>query len=260
MSGLTGFTLYGIVTYWEIMHSRGCDLVTETAGEQGSDRLGGHTAERVAISTDDGVSLIVAEYESLRSEILKLIELQAQLVALTVIAFGGVLSVGFQAKKAVIVLIYPILSLILGLSWLNHAHAICRCAEYIRQRIEDRFVIAQRIEDRSVKFMGWESFVSGRRLPKAIIGYWGVRSIFMGSSALAIVAGTVIPKRGTAVWTFYYLAIGVTALTILVFVIWREPYLPKPGRGSGSASIAKGTEEGALPTGDRSIGEQEHSR
>jgi hypothetical protein len=169
--------------------------------------------DRLVITAGEGVSLIVAEYASIRAEILKLIELQAQLIALTVIAFGTVLSVGFQTNKAVIVMIYPLLALILGISWLNHAHAIHRCGDYIAHQIEPKV---------GVQLMGWESFVRVHPLPKAMIGYWGVRAIFIGSSALSVIAGTVIPKHGLTVWVFYCAAIGVTILTTLVFLIWRE--------------------------------------
>lgn len=198
----------------------------------------------------DSIPLVVAEYGSLRSEILQLIGLQSQLIALTVLAFGTVLSVGFQAGKAIIILIYPLLSLILGICWLNHAHAIYRCADYIAQRIEVRF---------GGKVMGWENFVRTQRLPKAAIGYWGVRSIFMGSSALSIVAGSIIPKHGLSAWAFYYLAIGVTILTVLIFLFWRERPPPSdPVPAASSSPVVLRPEQGALPGSHGGVSEQEH--
>ena len=201
------------------------------------------------MSDSDSIPLIVAEYGSLRAEILQLIGLQSQLIALTVLAFGTVLSVGFQADKAIIILIYPFLSLILGICWLNHAHAIYRCADYIAQRIEVKFG----------KVMGWENFVRTQHLPKAAIGYWGVRSIFMGSSVLSIVAGSIIPKHGPSAWTFYYLAIGVTILTVLIFLFWRERPPPSDRVPAASSSpVVLRSEQGALPIRHGSVSEQEH--
>ena len=191
------------------------------------------TAGELINAAREDLSLIIAEYKSLCSEILKLVELQAQLVALAVIAFGTVLSVGFQADKAVIVLVYPLLSLILGISWLNHAHAIHRCAGYIAHRIEQRV---------GMQVMGWESFVEVQPLPKAMIGYWGVRSIFMGSSTLSIIAGTVIPKHGLTPWAFYFLAIGVTILTILIFLLWSERTARNAIPTSGGSPVVLGPE------------------
>ncbi|MDQ3763138.1 MAG: hypothetical protein M3460_16280 [Actinomycetota bacterium] len=51
----------------------------------------------------------LAEYNNLRAEILKMIELQSQLINLTVIAFGAVVSVGFQARSPAIMALRPIL-------------------------------------------------------------------------------------------------------------------------------------------------------
>src|SRR4051794_12899968 len=82
--------------------------------------------------------LTLAEYSSLRAEILKLIELQSQFLAITVVAFGTIASVGFQAKNERMVLIQPVLALILGVLWMNNAHSICRCARYLR-KLEKRF-------------------------------------------------------------------------------------------------------------------------
>ncbi|WP_395992864.1 hypothetical protein [Actinomadura sp. 9N215] len=168
---------------------------------------------------------MVAEYESLRAEILKLIELQSQLVALTMIAFGTVVSVGFQSKNATIVFTYPIISLLLAVYWLNFAHTICRCAEYVSDRIEKRA---------GPEYMGWENYVRVRPLEKARLGYWGVRFIFMGSSVVAIVAGFSVGIHGLDDGVFSGVGIVMTVLTMALLATWREPALVQADRG-GSA-------------------------
>ncbi|MFI0405414.1 hypothetical protein [Actinomadura sp. 3N508] len=184
------------------------------------------TAE-LGLKPEEGVALMVAEYESLRAEILKLIELQSQLVALMMIAFGTVVSVGFQAKNATIIFTYPIISLLLAIYWLNYAHTTCRCAEYISTRIEKRA---------GPEYMGWENYVRVRPLEKARLGYWGVRFIFMGSSVLAIVAGFSVGIHGVAAQIFCGLGIVMTVLTMALLVTWREPALVQADRGEPAAS------------------------
>lgn len=181
----------------------------------------GATAE-LGLEPGEGVALMVAEYESLRAEILKLIELQSQLVALAMIAFGTVVSVGFQSKSATIIFTYPIISLLLAVYWLNFAHTTCRCAEYISERIEKRA---------GPRYMGWENYVRVRPLKKAKLGYWGVRFIFMGSSAVAIVAGFSVGIQGLDDGVFCGVGIVMTVLTMALLVSWREPALVQDGRG-----------------------------
>src|SRR2546421_407300 len=81
-------------------------------------------------------ALTVAEYASLRAEIIKLIELQSQLVSVAVLSVGALLGVAVQQRNAGLAFVYPVLALILGIAWLNHAHAIHRCARYLAQVLE----------------------------------------------------------------------------------------------------------------------------
>ncbi|MFF0372948.1 hypothetical protein [Actinoplanes missouriensis] len=158
-------------------------------------------------------SFAIAEYESLRTEILKLIEMQGQLIALTVVAFGTVLSVGFQAKNPAIVLVHPILALILGVSWMNHAHSVCRCAAYIREKEE---IVGDK------RRFGWETFVQANPFPKYRIGFWGVRAIFAISALIAVVASLgVRPPHGPVI-ALFVLACLVTAVLFWLSFTWKE--------------------------------------
>jgi hypothetical protein len=157
-------------------------------------------------------SLQVAEYESLRAEILKLIEMQGQLIALTVVAFGTVVSVGFEAKNPAIVLVHPILALILGVSWMNHAHSVCRCAAYIRR--------TERLAD-DPRF-AWETFVQNKRVPMHYVGFWGVRSIFAISALIAVVASLGVGAPRGPVIALFALSCLVTAVLFWLSLTWKE--------------------------------------
>lgn len=166
------------------------------------------------LSGESRVELIVAEYESLRCEILKLIEMQSQLVSLAVIALGTMLSFGLQTQNSALVFVYPFLSLILGISWLNHSHAISRCAAYLSQELEPRC---------GTGVLGWEQFVRRNPLRFGMLGYWGVRSVFMGSSFASLVAGSILFRGGTDEIIIGASSYFATALTTTIFFVWREP-------------------------------------
>ena len=176
-----------------------------------------------SLTSADGIALMVAEYQSLRAEIVTLIGLQSQLQALAVIGFGTVLSVGFQSDKAVIVLIYPLLSAILGVSWLNHAQSVSRIAAYIAEQVE---------RSAGQGYMGWENYVRTAPLTYGRLGYWGVRSIFPGSSVLAIIAGSAIAKHSLGETVVFISSAVVTVATVVVVLLWREDALVSDFRQS----------------------------
>lgn len=157
-------------------------------------------------------ALVAAEYVSLRSEIVKLIDLQAQLVSLTVISTGAIIGVAVQVKSASLAFVYPVLALILGISWLNHALA-GRIAKYLSQDFEPRC---------GDGVLGWERFVRRNPLRFGMLGYWGVRSVFMGSSLVALLIGWTLIKARTLHITFGVFSTLITVATFALFMIWRE--------------------------------------
>jgi hypothetical protein len=74
------------------------------------------------------------EYNSLRGEILKRIELRQQLVSITLTLAGIFMSVGISAE--LVVLIYPPLAALLAFSWAQNDIRIGNTAKYIREKLE----------------------------------------------------------------------------------------------------------------------------
>ncbi|MFI7543860.1 hypothetical protein [Actinoplanes sp. NPDC049599] len=180
----------------------------------------------------DSTGLAVAEYTNLRAEVIKLLELQFQNTAVTVVAFGTVLSVGIQTRQAAIVLVYPMLALTLGIIWLHQAHLVGRIARYIRNSLEDRV---------GSNNLNWEHFVQvsplprGRiivTLPHSWLAFWGVRSIFAASSLLALMVSLPLATWGPATITLYVLSVGATVTNVLIFSGWREPSPEDAGNNS----------------------------
>jgi hypothetical protein len=156
----------------------------------------------------------LAQFQSLRAEILQLTQMQSQLVGVNVVALGALLSVAVQGSRATVVLIYPLVSLILGLSWLNHAHSICRTAKFIAEKIEPKCF--QRTS-------GWESYLltlAPTRFNR--IGYWGVRSVFAGGSILSLLASLFIGIHGIIPWIAFSVSAFITAATLAMFMLLRE--------------------------------------
>jgi len=162
---------------------------------------------------EDDTDFALAQFQSLRSEILVLIQLQSQLVTLNVVALGTLLSIGAQSKTAEIIFVYPLLSLILGLLWLNHAHGIIRVAGFVAWMENDR--IQEKVR--------WENYMNDRKLILFDrIGHWAVRAIFPVGSVLSLVVCLLIGIRGTASWIAFGGSAAISVLTAAIFVFLSE--------------------------------------
>ncbi|MEV4887929.1 hypothetical protein AB0K48_00870 [Nonomuraea sp. NPDC055795] len=151
---------------------------------------------------------------ALRAEIVHLTGLQSQIITLTVVAFGAVVPTGLQVRNAAVILVYPLLSLVLGIVWLYKAHLITRIAAYLRSGVEDRV---------GPHNLGWEHFVQDNPLPRGQFAYWGLRSIFPTTSILAIAASIAVATPSIAIFVLWGLACLVTLTSIVIFIMWREP-------------------------------------
>lgn len=120
---------------------------------------------------------LLAEYNALREEILKRIELQYQVLSLTVVVLGTVLGFGLQAHSASIVLLYPILATFLAATWSHNGLDIKEIGTYIREQIESKVT-----KDN----IGWEHRIRSRRRRLGGLKFLSARGIFIGTSLLAI--------------------------------------------------------------------------
>lgn len=101
------------------------------------------------------------EYTTLRTEILKRIELRYQIVAVTLTLAGVFLGVGLT--KDLVALIYPPLATFLALAWAQNEFRIRLASIYIRERIE------------GILGLCYERWVHGeRRKPSEGLGSWSL--------------------------------------------------------------------------------------
>jgi len=151
-------------------------------------------------------ALLVAEYTTLRDEIVKRIEIQHQLVSLALIAPGTVLALGFQTSSASLMLAYPLLGMFLSAVWLSNSIAIHDIAAYIADQIQSRV---------GENFSFWEHFrISTNTRQVAILHFWGTRGIFIGTELLVLLAGITLVKFDTAQTIFLIIGIVSSVLTI----------------------------------------------
>lgn len=92
----------------------------------------------------------IEEYKYLKSETLKRIEFRYKSINLILIAAGTFISIGSQQKSALILLIYPVISLFLTFSWVHNGISLTRIGQYIREEIED---------DKNLR---WEGYLKGK--------------------------------------------------------------------------------------------------
>lgn len=84
-------------------------------------------------------SEFLAEYQSLREEILKRIEIRQQVLTFTLVVAGAILSYGTaKPDDGVILLLYPLLALFLAIAWMQSDVRAGEIGNYIKEQIETK--------------------------------------------------------------------------------------------------------------------------
>jgi hypothetical protein len=88
----------------------------------------------MSVSESPSYGLIAAEYTNLRAEIIKLVELQHQILIATLVAVGAFLTIGLQSSsKPSVLLAYPLVSLCLATQWSRDDFRIRQIASYLHR-------------------------------------------------------------------------------------------------------------------------------
>jgi hypothetical protein len=140
------------------------------------------TVARAASQSDQFSAMerdfLLAQYTSLREEVLKRIEVQHQLVLGALLALGTMLTVSTQSSSSSSLLFYPYLSLFLALAWSQNDTRNRQIAEFLSSN-EERLL--------SDIALGWEHARTSSRL--WIFGsrkVFAARGIFVGSQLLTL--------------------------------------------------------------------------
>lgn len=114
------------------------------------------TAEKRIDSERRGIEL---EYTTLRSEILKRIEMRQQIVSIALTLAGIFLGIGLGNES--VALIYPPLAMFLAFGWAQNDYRIRDSAKYIRENLES-----------AMPGLGYETYVQQKRQSSEGLGSW----------------------------------------------------------------------------------------
>lgn len=181
-------------------------------------------------------TLVTTEYNSLRAEILKRVEIRYQLLALTVTVFGALLAFGSQTKNAGPILLYPVLALCLAISWRANQHNIWKLSDYIIEYIEAKV---------GKNNMYWEGYCKspGRETRTEKYLSYGSKGIFVLTEVLAlligIIVGTTQPESNTLLLVF--IGAGVSVLVTVATVILLFSYKRDNAKISTNSGLSEKT-------------------
>ena len=155
-------------------------------------------------------AFLLAEYAALKAELLKRVELQHQLISLTLIVFGTMLSFGLQGRSSSIILLYPVIAFFLAASWAHNGRAIRDIVIYIKDQVEA--VVGG-------NNFGWEHRARPHRRLFSRLDFLSARGIFAGSALLATLVAIPL-ARVDAINIFLFviaLASTIGSITLLRF-------------------------------------------
>ena len=168
---------------------------------------------------------MLAEYNALRDEILKRVELQQQILSLTLVIFGTILTFGLQVHSASIILLYPLLSLFLAASWRHDGLTVKRISIYIRDQIEAPI---------GENTLGWEhrarrrqksqskfTFLSAKGAFAGGFNFLSARGVFAGTSLLATLLA--IPFAKVDVVDMFLFALAIVSIVSSIVMLRYSP-------------------------------------
>lgn len=172
----------------------------------------------------DAITILLAEYQALRTEIQTRSGAQSTLMQLTITAFGALAALSFtQYGDRRMLLLIPVISTILGLVWLDHAANISNIGDFIMQRLWPALVAgseADALPDYEVAVRAYE------RSPGVLLRLFGLPPLLI-FILLPIVAIVVAFDSSSQDWLFWTLVVIDLALLLVFTLIWL-PYLDSP--------------------------------
>ncbi len=149
------------------------------------------------------------EYNALRAEILKRIELRNQIVLGSLTLAGLALSLG--ANVPTIALVYPLISVFLAAAWVQNDLAIKRIGKYIREQLEPK-----------VDGLNWQTYL--HTAAESMTSVMGLRfnilaagGVFLVTQLVSLLVG---PLKVTAFsivdWALGVIAILCSVVTVLL--------------------------------------------
>ena len=139
--------------------------------------------DNLQFDKDVETQLIVAEFNSLREELLKRIEHGHRLASLTLAAAGALLTFGLKDDLRVpLFLLYPLFALFMAMEWSFNNMRVVQIGAYVHYHIEEMH--------RQSKWQGWERYLVICDSPlekRGLTGEWApATGIFVGTQCVAL--------------------------------------------------------------------------
>lgn len=118
------------------------------------------------------------EYKMLRDDMQQRIRFRFQLFSLLLAALGFILPFGIEKQNPAILLVYPVISFFLALSWVHQSIIMRKIGRYLRDELEPK-----------VAGLEWEAFVnqdSKRFSHFSIIGFFAASGFILFSQVLTL--------------------------------------------------------------------------
>jgi hypothetical protein len=158
--------------------------------------------------------LLVAEYVSLRTEIVKRIELRQQYVTISLAIAGAFLGASVAFSSSPVALIFPLLAPFLAIGWVQNDLRVWDVAQYIRERYE-----------RPGSGLGWETRAQNEREAKrnspwrlVVVSHGGV---LVFTQALAVALGLMGARCHLRAEHYVLLGLDAVAIAVVVAVLRR---------------------------------------
>src|SRR5260370_21743022 len=143
------------------------------------------------IFEDKESDLLLAEYNTLRTELLQRFSTRHRLMSLTLTVFGTFLGfTAFGSKSIDFVLLYPVLAFFMSNVYLSNILKIERITDYVKTI--DKYV-SQNSASGFGKFFSWQTFCDENHEPKkGQLRPLGARIIFPITGTLALAFGIIL--------------------------------------------------------------------
>jgi hypothetical protein len=161
--------------------------------------------------------LVLAEYRTLRDEILKKMDHRTSMVVCSITVSSAVLGFGIERQSAPLLLVSPLVSLLLGNLILFHNVQIGAASEHLRARVEE--LTSKQV----VGFAGWHQTMSDPkvRLAQRLLPYH-LPLILIAIAPASVAIPLALSRFGSAVTTIPVLAVVALLLTLYVVQLVRH--------------------------------------
>ena len=151
---------------------------------------------------------LLDEYGALREEIVKRIELEYQLINLSLITFGVICGVSLQNKSPLVIMVYPFFTAFIVAAWVNSDNSIQCIANYIKSQIETTL---------GENNTGWEHRFASQRSDG--LSALSVGGTFVGTSLFATLVGITLAKFD-AIEILLLMVSGGSLIFSVVLLLW----------------------------------------